>query len=104
MRTIKELSNLEGRVYVYLANQTVGVQFLQQAETEGFTYCDGRKPTEREYEAIMAVNQDGTLNYVGANGRIAFGSGAERIGGIRLIRVDYAKYISGAEDYSFNKN
>lgn len=103
MNTIKELSNREGRVYVYLVNQTVGVQFLQQAEAEGFTFCDGAKPLEREYEEIMAVNKDGTLNFVGTNGRIAFGSGTELIGGKKLIRIDGEKYLSGADDFLYNQ-
>lgn len=101
MRTIKELSNLKGRVYVYLPNATVGTVFLQQAEAEGFTYCDGVKPTEREYEKVMAINHDGTLNFVGTNGRIAFGAGASAVGTEPLIRIDYEKYVTGAKDYSY---
>lgn len=100
-RTIKELSKKNGRVYVYLANVAVGEQFLQQAEDEGFTFTDGTKPTERCYAEIMAVNGNLTINFVGANGRIAFGSGAKRIGDDELIRVDFEKYISGAADYSY---
>ena len=43
----------------------------------------------------MAVNRDRTLNYVGTNGRIAFGSGAKTAGGETLLRVDYAPYAAG---------
>lgn len=42
----------------------------------------------------MAVNPDLTLNYVGTNGRIAYGSGVKYIGNRRLIRIDYEKLIS----------
>ena len=104
MRTIKELSNYMGRVYVYLANPKVGEQFLQQAEEEGFTFQDGSKPSARCYDEIMAVNHDSTLNYVGTNGRIAFGAGTQTIGSEKLIRVDYEKYQSGAENFYYRKD
>ena len=85
MRTINELSNLDGRVYVYLANAEIGDRFLKQAEAEGFTYSDGVMPTEREYAEIMAVNHDHTINFVGTNGRIAYGAGASSVGGETLL-------------------
>ena len=99
MRTIKNLLKNNGRVYVYLANTEIGHRFLQQAEAEGFTYGDGAKPMEREYAEIMAINPDGTLNYVGTNGRIAYGSGLRRIGDKLLIRIDFEKYLFGDNDY-----
>lgn len=102
MRTIRSLAEKNGRVYVYLANDEIGNKFLQEAEKEGFTFCDGVKPTERCYAEIMAVNHNITINFVGANGRIAFGAGAEKIGNENLIRVDFEKYIAGNEDYNFN--
>ena len=102
-RTIKELSKKNGRVYVYLANVAVGEQFLQQAEDEGFTFTDGTKPTERCYAEIMAVNGNLTINFVGANGHIAFGSGAKKVGGDELIRVDFEKYAAGAADYLYRR-
>ena len=102
MRTINDLSKLNGRVYVYLANADIGNRFLRQAEEEGFSYGDGAKPTERSYEEIMAVNHDKTINYVGTNGRIAFGSGALTIGSEQLIRIDGEKYLSGADNYLYN--
>ena len=91
-KTIKALSERDGRVYVLLANQKVGDIFLRQAEEEGFTFCDGVKPTKRPYENIMAVNPDRTINYVGTNGRIAYGSGAKTVNGEELIRVAFDNY------------
>lgn len=99
MRTIKNLSKLNGKVYVYLAHAEIGHRFLQQAEAEGFTYGDGVKPTEREYAEIMAINPDDTLNYVGTNGRIAYGSGVRRVNNEPLIRIDFEKYLFGDNDY-----
>lgn len=101
-RTLKELVKKNGRVYVYLKDSETGNQFMQQAESEGFTFTDGTKPTERCYAEIMAVNRDITINFVGINGRIAFGSGAETVNGQKLLRVDFAKYAKGESDYLFD--
>ena len=94
-RTIEQLAQKQGRVYVYLADDAAGAAFLRQAQDEGFTFTDGERPTARHASEIMAVNRDRTLNYVGTNGRIAFGSGIKTAGGERLLRVDYAQYAAG---------
>lgn len=65
----------ERKVYVHLADSEAGRKFLKQAEREGFTFGDGVAPTERQYEEVMAVYPDGTINYVGAYGRVAFQCG-----------------------------
>ena len=102
MRTIIDLSKLNGRVYVYLANAEIGNRFLQQAEAEGFTYYDGVKPTKRGCSNIMAINCDKTINFVCTNGFIAFGSGVKTVGSEQLIRVDGEKYLSDADEYLYN--
>ena len=98
-RTIKNISGMEGRAYVYLSNDEIGNKFMQMAEDEGFTFGDGVKPTERQYAEVMAVNHNSTINYVGANGRMAFGSGVRTIGDEVLIRIDFGKYLNGDESY-----
>lgn len=106
MRTIKNLTEFpygSYRVYVYLKDEQTGKKFLEQAEAEGYTFCDGEKPTNREFSFVMAVNEDMTINYVGANGYIAFSSNAPFVGSKRLMRVDYAKYAAGENDYEYKK-
>lgn len=98
-RTIRALGQLDGRVYVYLADEVTGRHFLEAAQAEGFTFSDGVLPTQRHYAEIMAVNEDGTLHYVGAVGRIAFGSGAKRVGESSLLRVDFQRYAAGEREY-----
>ena len=101
-RTVRALSRYEGRVYVYLKDHRVGEQFLRAAESEGFTFGDGAKPTERHYAqvmaVVMAVRDDGTISFVGAMGMAAFGADAEGI-----VRVDFAQCLSGSEDFFINK-
>ena len=88
MKTIKELTTMGKRVYVYLKDEETARRFLRDAETEGFTFGDGVKPTERQWSDLYAIHPDGTLNYVGAIGHIEYGSGADSV-----IRVDYRNLI-----------
>lgn len=94
---IRKLAAQDGRVYVFVADEATGSQFLEQAEQEGFTFGDGVKPTQRHWSDLMAVNRDGTINYVGTNGRIAWSSGAKTVGGEALIRVDFRRYPKQGE-------
>lgn len=84
MKTIKELANMGERVYVHLKDEKTAMQFLQQAESEGFTFGDGAKPTDRHWSDLYVIHSDGTLNYVGSVGRIEYGSGADS-----CTRVEY---------------
>lgn len=97
-RTLNNLrKNTRGDVYVFLRNAEIGEQFLRNAEAEGFT-LGGEKPTAKPYAEVMALH-DGTVSYVGANGMIRFGCGDTAV----FHRVDYEKYMSGAEDYGYRK-
>lgn len=87
------LSTYTGKIYVYLATEDVGKQFLQDAENEGFTFCDGIKPTERTPANIIAINRDMTINYVGFVGRIAY-QASNIIGNEPLVKIDYREIIS----------
>ena len=93
MRNVSELLNQNGRVYVYLSNEEICNKFLSDAEKEGFIFCDGVKPTEREGADIYALNQNRTINYVGFIGHMAFQS-AHKIDNQRLVKIDYEEYIS----------
>ena len=42
-RTLKALAELDGRVYVYLANDEAGKAFLSQAELEGIQFDELRR-------------------------------------------------------------
>ena len=97
-RTIKNLLKENSRVYVYLSDKTVANIFLKDAESEDFTFGDGVKPTARECDSVMAINENSTINYVGIIGHIAFNT-SEKVGDENLLKVDYKRYISGDENY-----
>ena len=98
MRTIANLLNLDGRVYVHLSNKNVAKIFLQNAESEGFRFGNGKKPTKRKWDDIYALNKDFTINYVGYIGHNAFHH-PNHFDNDKLIRIDYSAYLSGAENY-----
>lgn len=98
MRTIAELLNLDGRVYVHLSNKNVAKIFLQNAESESFRFADGKKPTKRKWDDIYALNKDFTINHVGYIGHNAFHH-PNYFDNDKLIRIDYSAYLSGAENY-----
>lgn len=89
MKTIKELASMGERVYVHLKDEETAMRFLCQAESEGFTFGDGVSPTDRHWSDLYAIHPDGTLNYVGTNGRILFSSNLND-----LLRIEYADLIT----------
>ena len=88
MKTIKELASTGERVYVHLKDEETAMRFLRQVESEGFTFGDGMKPTERHWSDLYAIQPDGTLNYVGSVGRIEYASGADS-----CVRVEYQELL-----------
>lgn len=99
MRTIANLLNLDGRVYVYVPSKNIRRLFLKNAGDEGFTFAGGVKTTRRRaYDDIYALNKDFTLNFVDYNRYIAFHH-PSCFDNDNLIRIDYSAYFSGAENY-----
>lgn len=98
MRTITNLLSLDGRVYVYLKNEAVARKFLMDAEAEDFTFGDGTKPSEKEASNFIVINLNMTVSYATLIGRIALQC-AEMVSGSTLVRIDYSRYITDAEDY-----
>ncbi len=98
-RTIKDLTNLQGRVYLYFPDSTIRDQFITDATEEGVTYPDGVPLTERSLDSIMALNENMTVNFVGFAGHMHFiqPSSESEIRSNPLIRVDYGRYAAGDE-------
>ncbi len=89
---------MDGRVYVFLRDETVRTRFLKDAQKEGFAFEDGCLPLKRkEVDDIYALNDDRTLNFIGFAGHMAFRC-AEEVHGEKLIRIDYERYVAGLED------
>lgn len=83
-----EYNERENRIYLHFKTDSLCRRFLRQAQDEGYTFCDGVRPTERETDSIIALNANKTINYVGYIGHIAF-AGAEKVGSKTLVRIEY---------------
>lgn len=94
MRTIKELYTLKGKVYLWLGSSGTFRQFAVTAMEEGFSLPRGE-------DDILALNDDWSFCHPGFVGHIAFHN-ASSVSGQKLIRVDYNKWIAGADDYLYH--
>ena len=63
-------------------------------KVEGITFGDGKKATDRMAEDIMALKADGTICFLGWAGHMCYHQSRNA-----AIRIDYEKYIDGADDY-----
>ena len=88
MAKIKELASMGELVYVHLKDEETAKRFLHHAESEGFIFGDGVKPTDRHWSDLYAIHPDGILNYIGTNGRIHYSSGADGI-----VKIEYAEFL-----------
>lgn len=69
---LKEIAEKYRTIYIHLDGEERETEFLKQAESEGFIFGDGTKPTEKTPSDFFAVHSDGTINYINSIGRIAY--------------------------------
>ena len=94
MRTIRELVGKEEKVYILLRSKSIRYRFMADAAMEGITYGDGLPATDREVDDIMALCPNGTICFLGWAGHMCYHHSEGSV-----LRIDYERYISGAEDY-----
>ena len=101
-RTVTELTNKKQEaVYLFFRTQELCEKFFALAESEGFLFGDGIRPTLKETSDLIVIHSEKRMNYAGFAGRMAFGSGTHKAGEKNLVRVDFAKYLAGDEDYEY---
>lgn len=96
MRTLTELLKTNEKVFIRLANDNLKQKFMQQAEDEGFVYL-GKNPTESQAESVMIIHDDYTLSKL-----VGFATHMHYYHCPKEMRVDYARYINGLDDYNYN--
>ena len=95
MRTLTELLKTNNKVFIRLANDNLKQKFMQQAEDEGFVY-QGQKPTTLQAESIMIIHDDYTLGTL-----VGMATNMHYHYCPKEMRVDYARYINGLDDYNY---
>ena len=94
MRTLKELYSLEGKIYLWLGSTGAFEHFIASAKDEGFSL-----PIVKD--DVLVLNENWSFCHPGFVGHMAFHNAAY-VSGKKLIRVDYNKWISDAEDYLYH--
>jgi len=92
MRTLKDLLKLEGRTMIYCRRIQVYVRLIHDAKCEGFRTPSGTP------DSVLSLH-DTYICHAGWAGHAAFFN-PESVSG-KLNRVDYEKFISGADDYMY---
>lgn len=93
MQTIKQFISQNNKVYFFMKDEDTCVRFYRDAEAEGITF-GGLKPTEKETTDIIALLPSGEICYVGWAGRMCYHNCKGDV-----LRIDYAKLISGVKNY-----
>ena len=88
-KPLTALSQLDAKIYVHLPTPELSRAFIEQAESEGFTFFDGAKPTTRSNETFVCLNPDHTLSFIGTFGRMAYSISSAKVDGKTLIRIEY---------------
>lgn len=101
-RTLKELrKNLNGKIHIYLKDNKTAMQFLIDAENEGFK-IGKRKPTKCDTDTFFSLGNN-QLSYLNSIGRICFQCNGGNNSEGKYHRIDYFKYINCDIDYYYHQ-
>lgn len=97
MRTIANLLNCKGRVYIFIRSESLRKLLQKNAEQEGFTVYGINSD-------LFILKDDWTLRGVGFVDHVCFGNGVSHMGDETPIeRIDVEQYLSGSQDYFYRK-
>ena len=94
---LKNLLSSNARIYVYTPDRELSARFLENAEREGFSFSNGKKPTEGNLSDIFVLHSDMTVSYANFIGHMVFFN--PKAAGFKMLRLDYGKYLSGEENF-----
>jgi len=96
MRQLKELLKNNDRVWIYCEDKALQLQFLSQAEEEGFHALNGDLPTQLSPHPLYGIHDDMTMGYLSI---MIWCLSFPENGADPYFRVDYKRFISGEDDY-----
>lgn len=103
MRKIQDLLDSGCRVWFYLQDRDAQNRFVAEINEMGGTYLNGNPVTEENCSPIMAVHTDRKVAHLMImiwNASFQRGFSNHYRGDVsRILKVDYAKYVAGDDDY-----
>lgn len=95
MRTIANLLNCKGRVYIFIRSESLRKLLQKNAEQEGFTVYGNNSD-------LFILKDDWILRGVGFVDHMCFHSMVKAMGdGRKIYRVDYGKYLAREKRYFY---
>lgn len=103
MRSIQELLQDGKRVWFYLRDSETERRFIEELNLLGAKYLNGSPVTAESCSPIMAVHSDLRVAHLMImiwNASFSPSFDQHYAGDVsKILKVDYAKYIAGQEDY-----
>ena len=104
MKLISELFRHKGYIFVYCSSVPVKQMFERHLDEQGFAFEDGTRVTERKIADVMVIGRDYTVKFCSRTFQMICGSLQDPVyvkgdHSRGSIRVDYARFISGEENY-----
>ena len=102
MRQIRELTENQERVWLYLATEALVEDFMGKAAAEGYHWADGRPVEPGDGGFLLGVHRDGTLAHLSAY-LWCLSFQCDRQGTHPPPRLDYGRFLAGEEDCTCRK-
>ena len=102
MRQIRELTEKEERVWLYLATEALVEDFMGKAAAEGFCWVDGRPVAPEDRGYLLGVHRDGTLAHLSAY-VWCLSFQCDRKGEHTPPRLDSGRFLTGEGDCTCRK-
>ena len=101
-RTLQNLrESLPGSIYIFLKDEDTKTIFLNDAESEGYSFGNYGLPGKLS-DDMISLCENRQLAHVGFIGRMAFQCrGGDNTRDV-FHRIDYAKYAHGYSDFFYN--
>ena len=97
MRQIRELTENQERVWLYLATEKLVTDFMGKAAAAGFHWADGREVSPSDQGYLLGVHRDGTLAHLSAY-VWCLSFQCDRKGEHTPPRMDYGRFLAGEGD------
>jgi len=102
MRNMKTLMDGKARIWFYLKDEATKKRFIEDAVEQGCRFLNGDELTIQDCSHIMSIHADKKVAHVAIFIWNASFQGAQFA--VPPLKVDYARYIDGNDDWACKKS